>query len=514
MNCVYRDGDRLVGDNTDGGGFVDALRIDEDIDPAGMRCVGGRRRRRRPSRGPGARRWPAPREVAVVSSAPSRRPAAAALAGAVGVVAGDDDLADGRPRRQRHAGRHGRRPGTMPFDPAPCRAGAVIVDLVYHPADDTVAARRRAPRGSAPWAGSGCSCTRRPGRSRRWTGVDAPPRCDAPTPAAEALILQFRDFPSESAAERRYGSEAMRRCRGRCAVALQGTLETFSVPEVLRLLAGTKKTGLFALEGDRGPGTSGWPRVASAAPGRITKHGDRVDAVLFDLLRFAPARSSSSPTSTPDRGARPTTSRSTRCSAQPSSSWRNGARSSRSSRRCDVTVRLMSELGTDSVTVDAAQWRTLALVGGGATAATSGFASRPRRARLLPAGPRPRHGRGLVTVDDRCAGPRRRPRPQQRVRLARRRPRELHRHSCRRPGRDLAGDRGRPSPGAGRGPVARRAGRGRAPRRGPAPDRPAPARRVPARRVPEPTRRPRWAPTSPEQGASSKPTTSSASSPA
>ncbi|HEY6698504.1 MAG TPA: hypothetical protein VIZ67_09765, partial [Acidimicrobiales bacterium] len=39
VNCVSWRGDRLVGDNTDGAGFVDALRLDEGVDPAGLRCV-------------------------------------------------------------------------------------------------------------------------------------------------------------------------------------------------------------------------------------------------------------------------------------------------------------------------------------------------------------------------------------------------------------------------------------------------------------------------------------------
>ena len=37
VNCVKRDGDRLAGDNTDGRGFLDALRA--ELDPAGARVV-------------------------------------------------------------------------------------------------------------------------------------------------------------------------------------------------------------------------------------------------------------------------------------------------------------------------------------------------------------------------------------------------------------------------------------------------------------------------------------------
>ena len=39
MNTVVRRGDALMGERTDGEGFVDALRADEGFDPAGRRCV-------------------------------------------------------------------------------------------------------------------------------------------------------------------------------------------------------------------------------------------------------------------------------------------------------------------------------------------------------------------------------------------------------------------------------------------------------------------------------------------
>ena len=38
-------------------------------------------------------------------------------------------------------------------------------------------------------------------------------------------------------------------------MALQGTLDTFSLPDVLRLLATTSKTGRLRIEGDRGQGS-------------------------------------------------------------------------------------------------------------------------------------------------------------------------------------------------------------------------------------------------------------------
>ncbi|GIU83620.1 MAG: hypothetical protein KatS3mg008_0395 [Acidimicrobiales bacterium] len=70
-------------------------------------------------------------------------------------------------------------------------------------------------------------------------------------------------------------------------MALQGTLETFSLPDVLRLLANTGKTGQLRLSGDRGTG-SVW-----LSEGKIVKceasgapHADRFVDVLFELLRF------------------------------------------------------------------------------------------------------------------------------------------------------------------------------------------------------------------------------------
>lgn len=70
-------------------------------------------------------------------------------------------------------------------------------------------------------------------------------------------------------------------------MALQGTLDTFSLPDVLRLLATTSKTGRLRIEGDRGRG-SVWladGRVVDAAADR-SMDGTPVDEVVFELLRF------------------------------------------------------------------------------------------------------------------------------------------------------------------------------------------------------------------------------------
>lgn len=70
-------------------------------------------------------------------------------------------------------------------------------------------------------------------------------------------------------------------------MALQGTIETFALPDVLRLLASTKKTGCLRLDGARGSGSI-WVEsggiVGSEATG--APHAGSADEVLFEMLRF------------------------------------------------------------------------------------------------------------------------------------------------------------------------------------------------------------------------------------
>src|SRR5205085_4603618 len=97
VNTVVRHGTReLVGDNTDGAGFLDALCTDEGFDPAGRRCLvvgagGAARAVVRALSGAGAA------EVVVVNRSRERAEVAAALAGPAGRVgvaaeAGEADL--------------------------------------------------------------------------------------------------------------------------------------------------------------------------------------------------------------------------------------------------------------------------------------------------------------------------------------------------------------------------------------------------------------------------------------
>lgn len=71
-------------------------------------------------------------------------------------------------------------------------------------------------------------------------------------------------------------------------VALQGTLETFALADVLRLLASTKKTGVLRIDGDRGNGQLSvvdGDLVGASASG--APRAERPAEVLFELLRYA-----------------------------------------------------------------------------------------------------------------------------------------------------------------------------------------------------------------------------------
>jgi hypothetical protein len=70
-------------------------------------------------------------------------------------------------------------------------------------------------------------------------------------------------------------------------VALQGTIETFALPDVLRLLASTKKTGRLQLDGSRGSGSI-WVETGTIVGGEASgaPHATGSDEVLFEMLRF------------------------------------------------------------------------------------------------------------------------------------------------------------------------------------------------------------------------------------
>ena len=175
VNTVVRQGTVLVGENTDGQGFVNALRVDEGFDPAGKRCLvvgagGAARAVVRALAAAGAR------EVVVTARRPEAAAEAVALAGPVGRL-GDVDEADGADLVV-NATPLGMAdvieldPG-LPVPEERLGPGQVVADLVYHPlVTPFVATARR--RGAVAVNGVGMLLHQAAVAFRLWTGEDAP----------------------------------------------------------------------------------------------------------------------------------------------------------------------------------------------------------------------------------------------------------------------------------------------------------------------------------------------------
>ncbi len=171
VNCVRMVDGELIGENTDGAGFVAALRR-AGVEPHGLRCVvagaGGA------ARAVVAALADAGASVVVVNRTPARAAAAAAVAGPAGSVGSPDAVeeadvvVDATP-----AGMDGAGPSTGLLDPARIAPHAVVVDLVYRPASTPLLTAARA-RGLATANGLGMLVHQAAAQIRLWTGREAP----------------------------------------------------------------------------------------------------------------------------------------------------------------------------------------------------------------------------------------------------------------------------------------------------------------------------------------------------
>ena len=178
VNCISRRGGLLLGDNTDGPGFVDSLRIDEGIEVSGARCVvvgaggAGRAVARALGRAGSAsvtilNRSRAPAERAALLAGPSGR------MGTVADVADADIVVNATPLGMGVLVSTSGEPEPLPVDPDQLGAGQVLVDLVYHPAVTPLLAAAR-DRGIRTVNGLGMLIHQAAHAFRLWTNEDPP----------------------------------------------------------------------------------------------------------------------------------------------------------------------------------------------------------------------------------------------------------------------------------------------------------------------------------------------------
>jgi len=195
VNCLFWRGKTLVGDSTDGPGFVDALRVDEGIDPAGRRCVvvgaGGAGRAVARSLGQAGAA-----DVAVVNRSPEPAERAAALAGPTGRVGAPTDIpaadvvVNATPLGMGVVVGTDGSPEPLPLDPDLLRPGQVVVDLIYHPASTPLLAAAR-EHGLVAVNGLGMLIHQAAHAFRNWLGEEAP--LEAMSAAAVAELTRRTD---------------------------------------------------------------------------------------------------------------------------------------------------------------------------------------------------------------------------------------------------------------------------------------------------------------------------------
>ncbi|MFP3901431.1 MAG: DUF4388 domain-containing protein [Acidimicrobiia bacterium] len=147
-------------------------------------------------------------------------------------------------------------------------------------------------------------------------------------------------------------------------MALQGTLDTFSLPDVLRLLAGTGKTGRLRLDGDRGHG-SVWMRDGAVVASRADRALDGApnEEVVFELLRFeSGAFAFDTDDETDDAGKPEEIDGLLRRASALLNEWNELEVVVPS---LDHRVRLCDDLPSDEVTIDADRWRSVVAVASG-----------------------------------------------------------------------------------------------------------------------------------------------------
>jgi shikimate dehydrogenase len=190
VNCVTLRHGTLVGDSTDGEGFVAALRRASGFDPRGKRCLvvgagGAARAVTLALAEAGAT------EVVVLNRTHARAETAAALAGKAGRVGSGVDVADAdlvvQATPMGMAGHPADLSTELAVDPGALHAGQVVADLVYHPLETPLLRGARA-KGAVTVTGLGMLVHQAALALEQWTGLAVP--VEAMWKAAEVRLAE------------------------------------------------------------------------------------------------------------------------------------------------------------------------------------------------------------------------------------------------------------------------------------------------------------------------------------
>ena len=156
-------------------------------------------------------------------------------------------------------------------------------------------------------------------------------------------------------------------------VALQGTIDTFELTEVVRLLAAGGKTGVLHLEGSRGAGRL-WVDKGKVTAIQVDHaplaHGHA--EAMFELLRFEDGSFTFVADEEADEAGDPTDVEEILVDAEAQlAEWREIEAVVPTTR---ATVTLRPELSRADVVLDQKRWRLIAAIGSGITVATLGEA--------------------------------------------------------------------------------------------------------------------------------------------
>ncbi|MCX7620183.1 MAG: DUF4388 domain-containing protein [Acidimicrobiales bacterium] len=154
-------------------------------------------------------------------------------------------------------------------------------------------------------------------------------------------------------------------------MALQGTIETFALPDVLRLLSSTKKTGCLRLEGSRGSGCL-WIVDGAVVGGEVSAAPLASDPgeVLFELLRFDRGDFIFDADTVTEQPGEPAEIEPLLDAAEKMlEEWKEIEAVVPS---LDHWVALVPELASDEVTISADRWKVLVAIGSGIAAGALG----------------------------------------------------------------------------------------------------------------------------------------------